>query len=413
MSSTQCPVCKSDNHHQFWYWEKEDKLMRDWALDTQVTFSICRDCSTIFQNPLVESAPPQDSGFGSWGDGDIVYPADEPLMWLKQFTPNGEKRGRVLEVYHQEKRFVPQLQQDGWDVVKSVSASDLLSDESSLESVEEEKPVEGNLFDVVICFEALNKQSDPVALLEAIYPMVDDEGGIYLEVDNPSVMPRHNKICLSSAEPVHFPFHALIFALHKVGFMNSAAEMCGKIRCFGKKIPPNPDTAPSQVMPERLWEHTLYRFQRNYYWAKVTKYLQDYITRLPGETNLADTARSELHQDQNMLQIVRDVCGGSLLLAQEVNELQNSLPQDWYRTMQRIFDIFKNDLALYDLFQVNPIPDLGLFEGVERFHYKEKMIYMTNEDYFQKYFSEEEAKELCEGIIRSGHTVCGHLSSFL
>jgi hypothetical protein len=81
--------------------------------------------------------------------------------------------------------------------------------------------------------------------------------------------------------------------------------------------------------------------------------------------------------------------------------------------MQRIFDVFKNDMALYDILQVQPIPGLGVFDGVDRFHFNEKMVYMTNEDYFQKYFTEEDAKQLCAGIIQSGHTVCGHLSSFL
>lgn len=414
MSSVQCPICSSENHHHFWFWEKEDKLVRDWALDTRLTFSICRDCCTIFQSPKVESTSDQGSGFGSWGDSTNVYPADEPLMWLKQFTQNGEKKGKALEIYRQEKRFESQLQQDGWEVVKTISESSLVgSSDGSFSIVDENAPAEGETFDVVFCFDLLSQTNHPVELLHAVHPYVNQDGGIYVEVNNPSIQPRINKLCLSSTEKTVFPFHSLVFTLHKAGFMNTAAEMSGKLRCFCSKIDPNPDTLPSQVLPEKLWEHTLYRFQRNYNWAKTAKYLQDYISRIPNEPNLVETARTELHQDQNMLQIVRDVCGGTLLFAQEVNELQKSLSEDWFRSMNRIFEVFKNDMALYDILQVQPIQGLGVFEGVERFHFNEKMIYMTNEDYFKNYFTEDDARQLCTGIIQSGQVVCGHLSSFL
>lgn len=413
MSSTQCPVCSSENHHQFWYWEKEDKLMRDWALDTRLSYSICRECSAVFQHPNVHSADSQ-SGFGSWGDGNVMYHADEPLIWVKQFTPNGAKKGRALEVYHKDKRFVSQLQQDGWEVVKSISASALLNPDTSNTSLNSDEPLHADdTFDVVFCVDVLGQYENPLALLQAVHPFVNQDGGIFAEVNNISVLPRLNKICLSSTDQIVYPFQSFIFMLHKAGFTNASAEISGKLRCYCQKTEPKPATTPSQVLPDHLWEHTLYRFQRNYYWAKTAKYLQDYLTRMQNEPNLVDTARAELRQDQNMLQVVRDVCGGVLLFAQEVDELKKSLSDDWFRTMQRIMDVFKNDLALFDLLQIHSIPELGLFEGVDRLHYKEKMIYITNEDYFQKYFTEDEAKQLCTGIIQSGQVVCGHLSSFL
>jgi len=64
MTDMPCPVCRRVNHHSFWFWEKEDQLLREWAIDTRLHFSICRDCGTIFQDPPVHEEGTGEDPFG-------------------------------------------------------------------------------------------------------------------------------------------------------------------------------------------------------------------------------------------------------------------------------------------------------------------------------------------------------------
>ena len=411
MTDMTCPVCQHTNHQTFWYWEKEDQLIREWAMDTRVHFSICRDCGLIFQNPPVVRSEMEEFGFGDWGtEKDTAY-SEEPLVWLKQFTPNGEKKGRVLEVYTQEQRFTNRLREQGWAHVKAITANQLLQAPAEPGAPESLQP--GEQFDVVICFDALGQTQKPLDLLMRIHPLVADGGGLFAEVENPLVQPRLKKLCLTSNEMCVFPFHTLVFTMHKAGFLNAAAEMWNRIRFYGNKIDPSPDIDPIQSIPTKVWEHALYRFQRNYVWAWACRYLEDYLQKRQVATDALDQTRAALHQDPYHLANLRDVCGACLLFAQEVTTLRETLAEDWAQTMHRLFEVFKHDFALYEMFQLGSVPKLGVFPGIDRYHFNEKLIYMTNRDYFEKYFSEEEARRLCDGLVQAGHVVCGHLSSFL
>ena len=422
MTTAQCPVCNSRNHQSFWFWEKEDKLMREWAMDTTVHFSICRDCALIFQNPPVAKASESDLFFTSWNIGaDSTPQGDEPFDWLKQFTTIGKQPGRVLEVYSKNKRFDSVMTQNGWQV-KTIRADRLMAKPETsppplpgLEPTapEEDSLAEGEIFDLVLCFDVLGQCADPVGLLTKLHGYLRENGAIFVEMENPMAAPRAKKFCLTSDELQVFPFHTLIFTLYKAGFANTAAETCGRIRCLGTKADLNPDADPGKLMPQGIWGQVLYWFHRNYYWAWVISYLENFQARLQIQADYMDHARNELRQRFHELQIIRDVCGSCLLFVEEVSTLRNSLGEDWHLTLHRIFEIFKQDYALYDLLRQGPLEGVGTFPDVERFHFNEKMIYVTNADYFQRYFSEEETRRLCDAIIRAGQVVCRHLSSFL
>lgn len=411
MPDTACPVCREDNRQSFWFWEKEDKLMREWAMDTRVHFAICRSCGLIFQDPPAERAM-DEFGFDAWG-GPQQDPgfAEEPLVWLKQFSPIGERRGRALEVYHKEPRFTERLRAEGWETVRAVSVESLAEGTAGGGA---EEPQPGEAFDVTFCFDALRHTGDPLGTLAKIHGLAAEGGGVYVEEANPAAAPRAGRLCLSSDEMCVFPFHTLIFALHAAGFMNAGAEMWSRTRVFGSKTDPNPGTDPETNIPRDVWQQAIHRFHRNYYWAWARRFLEEYLRKRHSDPDGAlNQARAELRQNPANLLVIRDVCGACLLFANETDTLRETLSEDWPQTMSRVFETLKHDFALYDMYSLAPVEGLGVFPGIERYHFNEKMIYISGADYFEKYFSEEEARRLCEAIVKAGHAVCGHLSSFL
>ncbi len=475
MTDVQCPVCKSANHQSFWHWEKEDQLMREWAMDTRVHFSICRECALIFQNPIVDRSSQGDLFSDGWETGaEPPPPSQEPLEWLRQFTGYAKEPGRALEIYSKKKRFESQLKEEGW-AVKTISLDRLLQESDTKETqtqesptgvsekvsdpflvenpffdtektedaspenttaesppddtsslpmddpfFQSEKPVmnagleEDDQFDIVFCFDALGQTTQPLEVLNKIHPHIKDEGVIYVEVENPAVNPRVNRLCLKSEERCAFPFHSLIFTLFKAGFMNASAELCGRIRCVGKKIEPNPKVEAVGSVPNEVWSYALHRFQRNYDWMLVNKFLEQYQNQAQLNNNdLLERTRTQIRQNTWELSRIRDVCGAALLFVEEVSALRNTLAKDWPVTMNRIFEVFKQDFALYELLLRGVLQNLGTFYDAERYHYNDKMVYMTNTEYFEKYFSEEEARRLCDSIVEAGKIVVGHLSSFL
>lgn len=418
MPDVLCPVCASPHHQSFWYWEKEDQLIRKWAMDTTVHFSICRICATIFQNPLVQSPSPDNAFLQGWDiDNTNIPPVQEPMEWLKQFTGFGKEPGRLLEVYTTKKRFEEPLGQKGW-TVKSIPVS--LFDGSlgdSQTDIDRSGLEENERFDLIVCFEALGQTARPLNLLSQLHKRLKDDGALYVEVTNPMTVPRVNKISLTSEEAVIYPYQSLIFTLYKAGFTNKAAELCGKIRCICTKIGQNLDTEVKSMVPRDHWSKVLSAVQRNYNWTWATNFLKKYqaemVVRQHSGENFLQETRISLRKRPLDLHIIRDVCGASLLFTQEVATLRETLSQDWTVTMGRIFDILKSDYALYELFQVPVMPDFGLIPDIERYYLYDKMVFMTNPDYFERFFTQQEAEKLCDSIIRAGEVVCKTLSSFL
>ncbi len=414
MNQVQCPVCQSNNLQDFWYWEKEDKLLRMWAMDTRMYLSICRDCSTIFQNPLVPTSS-EDSSFSVWEepDGDTLS-TKEPLEWMRQFTGFGKEPDRALEIYANKPFFEKTLKEEGWDIkvvpIQSIIDSDQDSDDGSSDSPFED----GEEFDLIFCYNALEKTTQPIMVLEKIHDHLKKDGGLFVEVANPSVAPRVDKICLSSDEICSFPFQTLIYALYKAGFTNQSAEITGKNRCFCTKIDKNPDADATTLVPHNHWSHLMSRFQRNYNWAWAASFLKKYMVQSQTQPQFLEQTRELLRQRPEELAIIRDICGATLLFVQEIDTVRQTLESDWHITMSRIFEIFSKDYGLYDLLQTgNEMELLGTLPDVERYFYNEKVVFMTTSDYFKKYFTKDEATKLCNSIIQSGEVVCKTLSSFL
>ncbi len=438
MNEIKCPVCNSLEHQSFWFWEKEDKLMRNWAVDTKVHFSICRSCTAIFQNPMIDTESSEDAFMASWDmDSTTQAPPDEPLDWIQQFGGTAKQPGKALEVYSKGKRYENYMQQLGWEI-KTISINHLLQNQSgeeeSLLSDKNETDADdpfsspsafgdiftfdeginaSDRFDLILCTDALSHTSRPVEVLKKLHSHTKDDGTLILEQDNPFALPRIRKICLTSDELCILPLHSLIFALYKAGFTNTASEMCGRIRCLATKIESQPDADASQLIPKHIWEQIIYKFQRNYYWMWVTTFLENYRMQSQTNPNLLEETRKTLHQKPFELHCIRDVCGACLLFVEEVTTLRNSLAEDWPMTLHRIFEIWKNDYVLFDLLRMAQLDEVGTFQQIERFFFNEKMIYLTSGDYFQRFFSEEEARRLCDSIIRAGQQICGQLSSFL
>lgn len=423
MATPVCPVCASVNHQSFWHWEQEEKLMRDWATDTRLHFSICRDCSSVFQNPMMEAAQSTaDNLFGDdWNIGGTEEPqAHEPMEWVRQFTGYGRESGKALEVYFKTKRFENFLQQQGWEY-KAIKIDELVSDgsdgsefvEFNIDFSGTNQLEDGEQFDLVLCFDAIQHSPKPIDVLSRLYTHTKSDGALFLETFNTFSAPRVRRTCLTRDDYCLFHLHSLVFALYKAGFSNSASELCGNIRMLCTKMEAIPEADPTALIPKGMWGLLSYRFQRNYYWTWATRYLDNYINQQQSQQDLLDKARQQLHQSPQELHLIRDICGAVLLFVEEVANLRSTTQRDWSHTMKRIFDVFKNDYPLYDILQLSPLHGVGTFPDVERFHLNEKMIYMTTPEYFEKYFSQQEAEVLCDTIIQAGQKVCGHLSSFL
>lgn len=425
MSDILCPVCQNPDSQSFWFWEKEEKLMRAWTPDTRVHFSICRHCGLIFQNPNVSSSFADSSFLSGFGMDFTEEPqSDEPMEWLKQFTGFGRESGTALEIYSQKKVFQSALAMAGWKckavqinaVIQDASAPP--SDFSSGLSNSWGDPFTDTLdpndqFDMIFCFDGFSSTSSPLALLSKLHSHLKENGGLYIETPNPLVLPRHNRFCLTSEESCVYPFQSLVFALYKTGFKNTASEICEKARIFCTKIEIPVEADPDKLIPNTYWGQTLFSFQRNFYWAWVIKSLQTFQAQLTQDPALLTTMRQTLTQHPVEKHFMRDVCGACLLFIEEISHLQDSLSEDWPLSMTRVFDVLKNDYALYDLLQLGPVEGLGTFGNLERFHYKEKLIYMSNTEYFERFFSQDEARQLLEAITKAGRVVVGHLSSFL
>lgn len=410
MNATICPICKSDSHQSFWFWEKEDKLMRMWAMDTRTHFSICRECALIFQNPLVHSPSSEESMFGSWDmQSDIPPPTKEPLEWLRQFPRRGRNPERALEVYYQTSRFKDTLQSENWDI-QAVSLSDLLCEAGNGAAL----PAEGEEYDLIFCFDVLEKTNRPLEVLTKLHKHLKSTGGLLVECYNPHVAPRLHKVCLTSDDACVLSFQTLIYALYKAGFTNQGAEVCGKSRCYCTKIDPNPEADATKLVARTQWAHLTHRFQRNYYWAWVSGFLEKYLKQGQSNPDFLEHTRTLLRQRPDDLSYIRDVCGAALLFVQEIDSVRQTLSTDWSLTLKRLFDILINDYALYDLLQTGAaIPDFGTLPDIERYYLNDKMIFMTGTDYFERFFTQDDAAQLCEGVIKSGEVVCKNLSSFL
>ncbi len=414
MSEMCCPVCKSLNHQSFWFWEKEDKLMRMWAMDTRVHFSICRECALIFQDPLVPSLSSEDWGFGDWGEqSDSQLLPKEPIEWLRQFPRRGKQPARALEIYSKTSRFHDMLKNEGWDIT-AIPVNSLLSPPENGSDPLPPDLLDGEKYDLIFCFDVLDRVPHPIDILNRLHACLKSDGGLFVETFNPYVAPRNKKICLSNDNPCIFSFQTLIYALYKAGFSNQAAELCGKCRCFCTKIDPTPEADASKLVPNTYWSQLLYRFERNYSWAWVNGFLDRYLKQVQYQPNSLNQTRDLLRQRGEDLVLIRDVCGAVLLFAQEIDTVRQTLSSDWSLTMHRIFEILGKDYALYDLLQTgSPMPELGTLPDVERYFFSEKLIYMTTTDYFERFFSQDDAKRLCQSIVQSAEVVCKTLSSFL
>lgn len=381
-------------------------------MDTRAHFSICRDCALIFQNPLIHSLSTEDLGFMDWSLPDTAsISAKEPLEWLRQFTRRGKQSARALEVYHQKPCFQDTLLAEGWNIT-ALPVKNMIPSDGDITPAADLP--EGESFDLIFCFDVLDKIPRPLDLLTQLHKYLKSDGGLYVETFNPSVAPRLNQICLTSENACIFTFHSLIYSLYKAGFTNQAAEHCGNMRYFCTKIEPNPEADATKLVPNNYWSHILYRFHRNHYWAWTSGFLNRYTTQAQNRPEFLNQTRDLLHQRLEDLSIIRDVCGSVLLFVQEIDTVRRTIAQDWSLTMQRIFNIFCNDYALYDILRTGaPIQDLGTMPGIERFYFNYKMIFMTDIDYFERFFTQEEAGRLCDSIIQSGEVVCKTLSSFL
>ncbi|MDX9752462.1 MAG: methyltransferase domain-containing protein [bacterium] len=421
MSERTCPVCQSLSHQSFWYWDKEDQLMKAWAQDTRVHFSICRECGLIFQNPRITDSFLSGNSF--WGfetESPADTPVNEPLEWLRQFTGFGKEVAKGLEVYSEKQTFHSRLASEGW-TMKSVTSASLLQEacespvptDNFFAAPVSDQIEEGEEFDLICCFDGFSQWEFPLEYLQKLYHHLKPGGGLYIETPNALVLPRFNHICLTGNDICIYPFHTLAFTLYKAGFKNTASELCVHNRIFCTKIDPNPEADPKQFIAETYWGQVSHQFQRNFYRAWGIKYLQAFMAKQRTTPDALNTARHYLVQNPLEKQILRDMCGACLLFVEEIGHLKESAAQDWQISMARIMDVLKNDYALFDLLKLGGLPRLGTFPKLERFHYNEKMIYMATPEYFERFFSESEAVQLCDEITEAGRVVVGHLSSFL
>lgn len=411
----QCPVCAGKNHHTFWYWDNEDSLMRKWAADCRIQFQICRDCAAIFQQSLNETeSSPEIPFFEGFADELVRSSHHEPFEWLKQFANIGKQPCKALEIYAVQHRFSDALKEQGWEI-HAVPYESLLADgQPPAETLAGGSFAADDRYDLIFCFDVLSRTPAVVELMSAIHDRLTDTGVLYLEAINPVLLPRIDRMYLTSEQQCLMPFETMIFLFHKTGFINRGAELCGKARCFLSKSEPHPEADPTQLLEKRLWEYTLFRFQRNFYWVWAADFLRKYLQEQSRIPNCLEQTRAALAKRPGELQILRDVCGAVLLFVQEVDTLRATLASDWKATMQRIFDILKQDFAMFELLRTaSPIQGLGTMPDIERYYFNEKMIFMTNHDYFDRFFSETEAAQLCAGIVRSGEIVCKTFSSFL
>lgn len=404
MESARCPVCSSESLHSFWYWENEEFLMREWAPDCRLHVSICRECATAFQNPAVEKVDDM-MDFSVSFDMDEAAPAPsakEPIDWLHQFSGVGRDPLRGLDVYVESPMFEIPLRDLGWDVA-SISLNDLL----------EQGPPAGGQYDVVFCFDALNHTLQPQRVIEQLRPVVKDSGGLFVETNNLLAEPRRNIPAFTSKQKCLYSFPSLIYLLYKNGFRNYMAENAGRTRCFLNKVdmPDNADVR--ETSDKEYWAYVVYRCERNFWYQWAGRQLESFMQRRQSDPAALDAIRQEMRHDPHKLTLVREVCGAMLLFAQEVDTIRQTLSSDWHSTMSRVFDILKNDMILYELLQLEPMQGMGTLEPIGRLHLNEKMVYMTDAEYFQKYFTEDDARQLCENVIKSSQTVIGHLSSFL
>lgn len=403
METVSCPICKSESSHSFWFWENEDVLMREWAPDCRLHFSICRDCAAIFQNP---PAPLGDDTFSM----DAVMDAsaaqsnqvNESLDWLSQFSGRAQEPMRALELFTKSAAFEETLKTQGSDVT-AVSAKEFLENDYS-----QVEP-----FDIVICFDVLNETSDPNGVVQKAHSVLKEDGGLYVDVVNPLVLPRANQMCFTARQRTLFTFPTLMYLTYKNGFRNMMGEVTGSARSYLKKIEVPASVSPGEVASKDYWAFVTYRCERNYWFTWAGLYLYKFMQTRQSDPNALETARGQLRHDSQHLQIIREVCGVLLLFAQEVQTLQQSLEGDWHQTMARIFTILKDDLVLFDLLQLEPMENMGLLAPMNRFFLNEKMIYVAEAEYFKKYFTQDDAEQLCKNIFKSSQTVVGHLSSFL
>lgn len=403
---TACPICQQSQPYSFWYWEQEDSLMRAWSPDPNLHFVICRHCGAIYQDP--PKAAEADWGLGTFGEEDILAKVgpNEPVDWLQQFVGRAKDPERVLEIYSQQPFFQPHFIESGWEC-DARSYQELGGDDNPTGEAENWG------YDLVICFDVLNRCHDPGGLLKKVHGWLKDDGGVYIQEINPLSLPRINQTCMTSHQQVLFCYPTLLFTLFQAGFVNKMSELGSWHRTFNVKSDIATELDVRDFVKPDLWQQACFRVQRNYYWSVVTRDLIDYVQKVQENPSLTDQLRNQLRQKGELVLQVRDVCGATLLFTQEVSTLSNSLQDDWPATMNRIFNTLKNDYALYDLLKVGGFNQLGTFPGLERFHYNEKMIYMTDVDFFGKYFTQEDAAMLCKEVTNAGANVVGHLSSLL
>ncbi len=403
METASCPVCSSESSHSFWFWENEDVLMREWAPDCRLHFSICRDCAAIYQDPSVEV---NDSSFSMDAFSNAANQqegeANEAFDWFIQFSGHGKAPLRMLEVFSSSAKLANTFQSNGYNI-EAISDSEFLEKDNT--GVEP--------YDVVIFFHILNETSDPNGLIQKARSVLKDGGGLYVDVTNPLVLPRMNKICFTAKQRTLFTFPTLMYLTYKNGFRNMMGEVTGSARSYLQTIDIPENVTPAEVASKDYWSFVTYRCERNFWYTWAARFLIKFMQSRSNDPNALDTARNQLRHDSQHLQIVREVCGVMLLFAQEVQTLQQSLSGDWHETMARIFGILKEDLVMYDLLQLEPMEGMGLLAPMDRFYLNEKMIYVAEAEYFKKYFTQEDAENLCKNIFKSSQTVVGHLSSFL
>ncbi|MDP8244978.1 MAG: methyltransferase domain-containing protein [Candidatus Hinthialibacter antarcticus] len=377
--------------------------MREWAPDCRLHFSICRHCAAIFQNPpapLGEDSFAMDSIMDTNAEQSVQ--ANEALDWLSQFSGRGQEPFRALELYTKSSKLEEALKAKNCDVT-AVSAKEFLEKDFS----------QNEPYDIVFCFEVLNETSDPNGIVQKAHSVLKDDGGLYVDVVNPLVLPRANQMCFTGSQRTLLTFPTLMYLTYKNGFRNMIGEVTGSARSYMKKIDVPDTVSLSEVSSKDYWSYVTYRCERNYWFSWVLRFLVNFMKSRQVDANALDTARNQLRHDPQHMQIVREACGVMLLFAQEVQTLQQSLSGDWHQTMARIFTILKDDLVLFDLLQLEPMENMGLLAPMNRFYLNEKMIYVSEAEYFKKYFTQEDAEHLCKNIFKSSQTVVGHLSSFL
>lgn len=406
MPTSSCPICSSDKTQSFWHWEKEDVLVRAWAMDTQVNFSICRSCATIFQDPPIESSATGDgwSFAGTEADSAAMSGPHECIDWLQQFAGVATEPGTALEIHTGSPSIHGFLESSGWSVTTV-----LITDLENSPTVD----VPEGGFDLVTCFYALNRVRDPLSVLETVRTWIKPEGGLYMEEHNPLAMPRFGKICLTSENRFVFPYPTMNYIVSRAGFAQKMGEIAASGRGYFTCLDDIPEVEPLTYVTPDLWHNTIHRFQRNFYYAWATGFLRNYLETMASQPDGREKARARLHANPFHMQIIRDVCGSVFLFVQEVSTLNDTITNDWPQTMSRIFTILKEDYLLYDLLQTAEMPAIQTLPALDRFHLNEKLVYTTERDYFEKYFTLEDARQLNQSIIQAGGVVVGNLSSFL